>query len=473
MKLLYIGGGYVGSCSAAVSADSGHDVLVYDINSELIKKLSSGDKDTIESVLFEENLGELIIRNKERLEFTDQLSKVREKINEIEAVFMCLPTPEKDSTGETDLSYYLKAAEDLANVLAKRNNGEQTRHVLIVNKSTVPIQMVEMTKNILDSHGVRNYGLGSNPEFLIEGKAIEGSIRPQRVVVGAKEEKDFKIFRDIYKRFYDSPSVDYIEVNPAEAEAGKLLANYLLFKRLTNCFDVVGRTCEKFDNINFENVRKIIITDKRIGDWGFYNSLFAGGSCFIKDARSLAYQLQKKGARIDLVNSALGANKRQLINFITRAELEANFRWPGKKVGILGLSFKRHTNDIRNSAAVFIAENLLDKDVYEIKAYDPVAGKNFLKHFNEKQNKIFLANNEKEVIKDVDVLMITTDWPQFRELAPVIINNLKKGALIMDGRRMLHHKYGELSRAGYDVIAVGSPMIKKMKIEELKIKNCE
>jgi UDPglucose 6-dehydrogenase len=463
MKILYFGGGFVGACSAAVSADSGHEVLVYDINKDLVTSLSSGDKDTIESYLFEKGLGGLIIRNKARIKFTSDLSEAEKFVDAAEAVLMCLPTPEKDGTGETNLKIYEAAAKALGGLLVKRNDGAQSRYILIVNKSTVPIDMVNRTKEIMESLGVKNFGVGSNPEFLVEGKAVEGSIRPPRVVVGAESEKDFAIFRNIYSRFVESANINYIEVSPAEAEASKLLANYILFSRLANCFDVVGRVCEKFPGLQFENIRKVLISDGRIGDWGFYDSLFAGGSCFIKDARSLAYQLKNQGAKADLVEDTLAANQRQLDNFLARAEAELNFNWSGKTVGMLGLAFKQDTNDMRNSAALGATDFLLIKNVKQIKAYDPVAGANYLKYFAEHKDikKINLAGSALEAIKQVDILIIATDWPQFRGLADLIMENLPKGAIIMDGRRMLAQKYEELSKAGYNIIAVGSAVIKK------------
>ena len=462
MKILYFGGGYVGTCSAAASADSGHQILVYDINSELVKRLSSQDRDVIESCLFEEGLGELVVRNRSRIKFTDNISEAEQFVDEADAVFMCLPTPEKDSTGETNLSYYEKAAQNLAAILVKRNNGSQSRYMLIVNKSTVPIGMSSKTQKIMDSAGVKNYSVGANPEFLIEGKAVKGSVSPQRIVVGAIDKKDFAIFRDIYNRYTQAPNVDYIEVNPDEAEAGKLLANYMLFNRLANCFDVVGRMCEIFDNLYFENVRRILITDNRIGDWGFYDSLFAGGSCLPKDARSLSWQIRNRGAAADIVDSALAANQRQLDNFLARAKKELAFSWQGKKVGLLGLSFKRDSDDVRNSPALGITEFLLKSDVAEIKAYDPVASDNYFKYFSSREDakKICLTYSEIKAMTNVDALIIATDWPQFRELYETMTKYLPQGALVMDGRRMLTQKYEELAQAGYNIIAVGSPLIK-------------
>src|SRR3989344_2009887 len=237
MRILYIGGGFVGACSAAVSADSGHPVLVFDIDEKKVKLLNSSDRDTIQSCLFEEGLGDLLIRNKERIEFTTDYKKVEEFIDGCDAVFMCLPTPEIGETGESDLSYYLNAAKKLSASLKNRNDGKQNKYVVIVNKSTVPIDMVDKTEEIMNSAGAKNFGVVANPEFLVEGKAIEGSIHPDRVVVGAWKEKDFIIMRQLYQRFFNSTSIKYLEVNPKEAAAGKLLANFSLFNKIAICFD--------------------------------------------------------------------------------------------------------------------------------------------------------------------------------------------------------------------------------------------
>lgn len=464
MKILYVGGGYVGACSAAVSADSGHEIVIYDIDKTRIDYFSSFSKEKIEYSLYEYGLADLFVKNKERIKFTFNLDNIREYLNQAQVIFMCLPTPEKDESGETDLSYYENALSDIAKILVKRNNSEQSQYVLIVNKSTVPLGMSARAKELLDQFGVKNYGIGSNPEFLVEGKAIEGSTRPSRVVVGAWQENDFQIFREIYKRFCDSPNTSYIEVNPVEAEAGKLMANFILFNRLANCFNVVGRTCEKFNDLHFENIRKILISDNRIGNWGFYDSLFAGGSCYIKDARSLSFQLKEKEVNTDIINDTLAANERQIENFLQRPEKELNFDWQTKKVGIMGLAFKRDTNDIRNSGAIKATKFFIDKNVSEIRAFDPAAGDNYKKYFNDNE-KVVIYESKKDMMKKINVLVIATDWPEFRELTPEIISNLPKGALIMDGRRMLQHQYQDLAEAGYNIIAVGSPLIKGARLE--------
>ncbi len=456
MKILYLGSGFVGACSAAVSADSGHKVLVYDIDSEKIRKLGSGDRDEIESCLFEKGLGDLIVRNQERIKFTTDYTSVEESLENCDAVFMCLPTPEIGETGESDLKYYFGAAEKLAQSLTKRNGGKQTNYVVIVNKSTVPIDMVDKTEEIMKKYGVKSFGVVSNPEFLVEGKAVGGSLHPDRVVVGAWKDEDFKIMRQIYQRFYDSPTVQYIETNPKEAADGKLLANFYLFNKLAICFDVIGRTCETFSGLQFENIRKILTADPRIGDWGLYDSLYAGGSCFIKDARSLSHQLQTAGQEAILVNETHLANKRQLEMFVGRAEKEIQFDWAGKTIALVVLAFKRDTNDIRYSPAISIAEHLKEKQVKEVHCYDPAAIHWFKTVFPESKQFKY-CSSEAEAIDGVDVVIIATDWPQFRGLGDILLQSPNR-PLLMDGRRMLQHRYADLQKAGFKIIAVGSPL---------------
>lgn len=461
MKLLYIGSGFVGACSAAVAADSGHDVLVYDIDQNKIKKLSSGDYIQIQSCLFEEGLADLLLRNKERIKFTSDYQLVEDFLESGDAVFICLPTPEIAETGESNLSFYFSAAEKLADSLAKRNGREQSQYVVVINKSTVPINMVDQTKKVFDSFGVENYGIVSNPEFLVEGKAIVGSLKPDRVVIGARDKKDFEIMRVLYQRFYSSPTVEYLEVSPEEAAAGKLLANFVLFNKLAVCFDVIGRTCETFENLKFENVRKILASDQRIGGWGLYNSLYAGGSCLVKDSRSLLHQLKSAGQPVKLANEIYSTNRRQLEAFLDRANGDAGFVWQNKVVALLGVAFKRDTNDIRNSASIEIVKFLLEKKVGQINIYDPAALVWFKELFPE-SDVIKYCSNEVVAIDQGDVVIIATDWPQFRELDKVLLP-LEKKPLIMDGRRILSHQYNELQEAGYDIIAVGSPFLKSKK----------
>lgn len=462
MKLLYIGAGFVGTCSAAVAADSGHDVLVYDIDQNKVNNLGSDDYNKIQSSLFEEGLADLLIRNKERINFTFDYNLVQSFIDDCDSVFMCLPTPEIAETGESNLSYYFDAAEKLAESLIKRNQGKQEKYIVIINKSTVPVDMVDKTEELFNKFGVKNFGIVSNPEFLVEGKAISGSLKPDRIVIGAHNQKDFEVMRVLYQRFYSSPTVEYLEVSPEEAAAGKLLANFVLFNKLAVCFDVVGRTCETFDNVKFENVRKILASDNRIGSWGLYDSLYAGGSCLIKDSRSLLHQLKLAGQKVDLVDEIYSANHRQLQTFLDRAEKEVGFNWSDKVVTLLGTAFKRDTNDIRNSASIKIVKFLLEKKVKQINIFDPAA-LDWFKELFPASSIVKYYDSDTTAIDKSDVIIIATDWPQFRELDKVLVL-LDRQPLIMDGRRILSHQYKELQEKGYNIIAVGSPFLEGKKV---------
>ncbi len=468
MKILYVGGGFVGACSAAVSADSGHTVLVYDIDEQKIAKLSSNDPNIIQSALHEQGLAELLIRNRERISFTTSSADLATFIETVDAVFMCLPTPEKEgAAGESDLSYYENAVSMIGPLLAARDGGAQTRHLVVINKSTVPIRMIDYTNDLFTHQGVKNFGIVANPEFLVEGRAIQDSIHPDRVVVGAHSEEDFEVMRQVYRRFYDATGISYFEVNPYEAACSKLLANYVLFNKVVTTYDVIGRTCEYFPNVAYEQVRKIIVADPRIGKWGLYDSLYCGGSCFIKDAGSLAHQLEQAGTHANLVRSTLEANVFQRDHFFGRAETEAHFEWSGKKVALLGVAFKYDTNDIRNSGAIGIIQQLLGAGVAEIKIYDPAAMEECKKYFRTDRNELYsrltYASSEQEAVDGTNAAIICTDWIQFKGLATILRETVVAPYLIMDGRRMLVSQMEALQEQGFDLITVGSPFIKGKK----------
>ena len=262
--------------------------------------------------------------------------------------------------------------------------------------------------------------------------------------------------RQFYRRFVDSAAVKYIEVSPREAAAAKLLANYILFSRVVATYDVVGRVCESFPDVSFENVRKVLTSEPRIGGWGFYDSVYAGGSCFIKDAMSLAHQMESAGARAAHVRTTLESNEFQRDYFFSRAESEAKFDWSQKKVAVLGVAFKQDTNDVRHSPALDIVKHLENAGVKSIQIFDPAATRYFKEVYGKSQVVEYYESAE-DALVGTDACIILTDWPQFKAVADVILNIAKRDYLIMDGRRMLATEYERLNKAGCDVIAVGSP----------------
>lgn len=202
--------------------------------------------------------------------------------------------------------------------------------------------------------------------------------------------------------------------------------------------------------------------DELIGGWGFYDSVYAGGSCFIKDAASLAHQLEEAGGTAHQVRLTLEENKFQRDYFYSRAQKEAGFSWTGKTVAILGVAFKKDTNDVRNSPAFDIVSHLLEDGVERIKVYDPVAldmFKTFLPRNDSRYEKIVYCGSEEDALRDSHGCLILTDWPQFRLLAEKITTTCPSPYLVMDGRRMIQDQFEALVKKGYSVIAVGSPFM--------------
>ena len=287
------------------------------------------------------------------------------------------------------LSYYLNAVHHLAELLAKR---EDKKRVVIVNKSTVPIGTARLLENIMREHGVENFGVASNPEFLAQGNAIEGSRRPDRVAIGADTPEDLQILRRVYSQFVNHVRIRYLETTPETAEAIKYVANTLLLTYISFWNGVGARLAESFSNIRMEDLKVGVTSDGRISTWGSYVSNGAGGSCFGKDIQSLIYQLNQAGRSTDLLQAVYNINEYQKTYIIDRAVYEAGFNFNQKTVALLGLAFKKRTNDMRDSAALKVVESLLARGVKSIRAYDPLASEDAQRiWFNPEDNHLFRA----------------------------------------------------------------------------------
>jgi UDPglucose 6-dehydrogenase len=366
MKIIVVGTGFVGLTHAAVCSEYGHEVHAYDIDEARIAAYKSGDRARIESIVNEPGLFEIIEENIDQyLYFT---TNVTDLIEDVDVLFMCLPTP-PNRDGSTNLSYYLDAAHHLATLLANRKTHNR---VILVNKSTVPIGSVRLLQQVLDEHGVKNFGVASNPEFLPQGNAVEASRKPDRLVVGADTEEDQMILRRVYPQFVNHVRIRYIETTPETAEAIKYTANAILLNYISFWNGVGGRLGETFSNIDMEDLKLGVTADGRVSTWGSYVSNGAGGSCFGKDIQSLIYQLNRHGRSTDLLQAVYNINEYQKTYLIDRAVHEADFNFNHSKVALLGLAFKKHTNDMRDSSALKVVESLLARGVSEIRAYDPL-----------------------------------------------------------------------------------------------------
>ncbi len=458
MKIIVVGTGFVGLPHAAVLSEYGHEVYAYDIDEKRIAAYESGDRARIEEYVNEPGLVEAIEETHGRyLHFTTDLTGV---IDGADVIYLCLPTPPKRD-GATNMSTYMNAAHGLAQLLAERSH---PKRVVLVNKSTVPIGTSRILEQVMIEHGVQNFGVASNPEFLAQGNAVEGSRRPDRVVVGADHQEDFLLLRRAYSQFVNHVRIRYLETTPETAEAIKYMANTLLLTYISFWNGVGARLGETFPNLRMEDLKIGVTSDTRISTWGSYVSNGAGGSCFGKDIQSLISQLNSAGRSTDLLQAVYNINEYQKGYLVDRAVHEAGFNFNHKRVALLGLAFKKRTNDMRDSAALKVVESLLARGVAEIRAYDPLAmheaqARWFDPDHNHLFERISYHDSAKSAIAGSDALFISTDWEEFRGLSSTIANTVQPPYLIIDGRRMIPD-YDALVRQGYDYLSVGGTLLR-------------
>ncbi|MCP4428114.1 MAG: UDP-glucose/GDP-mannose dehydrogenase family protein [Chloroflexi bacterium] len=458
MKIVVVGTGFVGLPHAAVMSEYGHEVYAYDIDQNRINAYQTGDRETIERYVNEPGLYPIIAENKDKYLFFT--SDITELADGTDVFFLCLNTP-PNRDGSSDLSYYLNAANHLGQLLAQRKSDNR---IVLVNKSTVPIGTARLLEKVMNEHGVKNFGVASNPEFLAQGSAIEGSRKPDRVVVGCDYEEDFAIMRRIYSQFVNHVRIRYLETTPETSEAIKYVGNTLLLTYISFWNGIGARLGETHSNLRMEDLKIGVTSDSRISTWGSYVSNGAGGSCFGKDIQSLIYQLNQAGRSTDLLQAVHNINEYQKKYLVDRAEYEAGFDFNQKSVALLGLAFKKRTNDMRDSAALKVVETLLARGVKEIRAYDPLATGSAQEYwFNPEKNELFnrikYFDSAKEAIAGTDAVYISTDWEEFRGLSRTIETTVEPPYLVIDGRRMMPD-FHTLVEKGFQHISVGGTYLK-------------
>ena len=368
---------------------------------------------------------------------------------------MCLPTP-PNIDGSTNLTYYDAATESIAEALANRKD---KRRVVIVNKSTVPIGTARHLQDIMEAHSVENFGVASNPEFLAEGSAVVDARKPDRVVVGCDFNEDFKILRRVYSQFINHVRIKYIETTPETAEAIKYVANTMLLTYISFWNGVGAKIGENMPNVKIDDLRLGVTADERISTWGSFVSNGAGGSCFGKDIASLIYQLRRANVNTKMLEASYEVNEYQKVYLVDRAITEAGFKFNNKVVAVLGLAFKKHTNDMRDASSIKVIETLLGKGVAAIHAYDPLANESAKNEFDPSKNILFVKiryfDSAKEAITSSHALFISSDCEEFRGFSRTIEDTVKPPYLVMDGRRMIPD-YEELISKNYSYLAVGS-----------------
>jgi UDPglucose 6-dehydrogenase len=331
--------------------------------------------------------------------------------------------------------------------------------VVIVNKSTVPIGTARHLKAVMDRHEVENFGVASNPEFMAEGTAVPEARKPDRIVVGCDVEEDFIILRRIYAKFVNHVQTKYLETTPETAEAVKYVANTMLLTYISFWNGVGAKLGETIPNINIDDLRLGVTSDDRISTWGSFVSNGAGGSCFGKDIASLIFQLRRVNVNTKMLEASYEVNENQKIYLVERAVSETGFNFNNKTIAVLGLAFKKNTNDMRDASSIKVIESLLGKGVAKVKAYDPLANEAAKIELDPEKNilfeKIEYYDSARKALNGSDALFISSDCEEFRGLSRTIEDMVKAPYLIMDGRRMIPD-FQSMIEKGFTYLAVGA-----------------
>ncbi len=416
-KIAVIGTGYVGLTAGVGLASFGSNVMCLDINEEKIKTLKSG-----KSPIYERGMEELIQKNLNdgRIRFSTDIPK---GIKWADIIFLAVGTPSGE-TGSADLSYIEKAAEDIG----KNLNG----YKIIVTKSTVPVGTNRKLKNIISraNQNDHEFDIVSNPEFLREGSAIHDFFHPDRVVVGTESSRPVEAIKKIYRPLYLNET-PFVFTDLETAETIKYASNCFLAMKIT-FINELARFCDAA-GANVQTIAKALGMDGRISPKFLHPGPGYGGSCFPKDTKALAYTARDLGSPLELVETTVKSNEEQK-HYAAKKILKMLKEMKGKKVGILGLAFKSETDDMRDSSAIVIINDLLKNGVEEIKVFDPQAMENAKRILG--QDKIIYCSNEYEVAKGVDVFSIVTEWNQFRNLDLQKIKSLMRGNAFCDLRNI-------------------------------------
>lgn len=416
MHIAVIGTGYVGIVSGAGLADFGMKVTCVDKDVEKIELLKKG-----KVPFYEPGLEELVKKNLKtgRLRFTSELE---EAVKSSLVIFICVGTP-SNSDGSADLSQIKEVALALAEIIDE--------YKVIVTKSTVPVGTNRWIKSLIDTHKKFevNVDVISNPEFLREGSAVEDFMHPDRVIIGGESSYALAIIKDIYRPLYLAET-PFIITNLETAELIKYASNAFLALKIS-FINEIANFCEKV-GADVTVVAKGIGLDPRIGSKFLNPGPGFGGSCLPKDVKALVHQGKIVGSPFKILEAVCEVNEKQKLKAIEKLEALLG-DLDNKTIGILGLSFKPNTSDVRESPALIIVAKLLEKKA-KVKVYDPVAMEEFKKFTNN--SKITYSTSPLECASSADALLILTEWNEFRFLDLNQIKKVMKSPIIVDMRNI-------------------------------------
>jgi UDPglucose 6-dehydrogenase len=431
MNICVIGTGYVGLVTGVVFADLGNEVVCVDKNEEKVALLRAGVMP-----IYEPGLEEMVARNADegRLSFTGDLEGA---VRKSEVVFICVGTPPKED-GSTDMSQVEGAARGVAAAM--------DRYKVIVNKSTVPVGTGEFVRNVIETNRRRNvdFDVVSNPEFLREGSAIQDTLHPDRIVIGAPNQIVAMKILELYAPL-ERPM---IITDVASAEMIKYASNAFLACKISFA-NAIANICEQV-NADVAQVVKGMGLDSRIGPAFLSAGIGYGGSCFPKDSSSLLHTARSVGYEFPLLAATIETNDEQPKRFIAKME-QAMGGFAGKKVAVLGLAFKANTDDMRDAKSLDVIGALLGGGA-TVTAYDPIAMESAKRHLPQ-DAKLSYAKNAWDAASDADAVVVVTEWNEFKQINLEKLKATMAGSLVFDGRNL--YDPAKMKRLGFNYYGVG------------------
>lgn len=428
MNICVIGLGYVGLTTGAVFSDLGNEVICVDVDEKKIADLKKGAMP-----IYEPGLKEIVVRNtaEGRLVFS---TDTHDAVQRSEIIFICVGTPPKDS-GETDLSQVEDAAKAIAEAM--------DRYKVVVNKSTVPVGTGDLVRHIIDENKVNDveFDVVSNPEFLREGTAVQDTLRPDRIVIGAPTKKVAMKLLELYA----SLERPMIITDVHSAEIIKYASNAFLAMKIS-FINAVADLCELAE-ADVTVVAKGMGYDHRIGHNFLNAGLGFGGSCFPKDVESFIHTSGKMGYDFRVLKEVLAVNQGRVPHLLAKMEKELG-DLSGKVIGLLGLAFKPNTDDMREAKSIEIIRGLLSRGA-EVKAYDPQA----MENAREIMPHVKYCSNAYEVADGADALVLVTEWREFKLLNMERIGGSMKSPVLFDGRNFYNPE--KKVRLGFKYYGIG------------------
>jgi len=431
MRIVMVGSGYVGLVSGACFADFGHDVICVDKAAEKIEALNNGA-----IPIFEPGLDALVAANVEagRLSFTTELDSA---VAEADVVFIAVGTPSRRGDGHADLGYVYAAAREIA--LSIKG------FTVIVTKSTVPVGTGDEVERIVrEANPDADFAVVSNPEFLREGAAIDDFKRPDRIVVGHSDERAKAVMTEVYRPLYLNQS-PLLFTSRRTSELIKYAANGFLAMKIT-FINEIADLCEKV-GADVQDVSRGIGLDGRIGSKFLHAGPGYGGSCFPKDTLALAKTAQDYEAPVRLIETtiAINDNRKRAMGRKVIAAVGGDVR--GKRVAVLGLTFKPNTDDMRDSPAIAVVQTLKDAGAI-VSGYDPEGMENAKPMLD-----IEFAQGPYQAAEGADVVVLVTEWNQFRALDLDRLKSLMKSPILVDLRNV--YRAAEVEAHGFTYSGVG------------------